>query len=94
MTLFNGQTATVQDQSQRPFVTSIIPVVGDFAAAQQPVIVVLNEGTSLNVQAVVSSDRRFCRLTLVPFFSRIGDVDTFTFEGTHDQRLGHGRDRS
>jgi len=81
VTLFNGQTASVQDQSSRPFVTSIIPVVGDFAAAQQPVIVVLNEGTSLNVQAVVSSDRRFCRLTLVPFFSRIGNVDTFTFEG-------------
>ncbi|MHB8969733.1 MAG: type II secretion system protein GspD [Pirellulaceae bacterium] len=81
VTLFNGQTATVQDQSQRPFVTSIIPVVGDFAAAQQPVIVVLNEGTQLNVQAVVSSDRRFVRLTLVPFFSRIGSVEEFTFEG-------------
>ncbi len=76
VTLFNGQTASVPDQSQRPFVISIIPVVGDFAAAQQPVIVVLNEGTQLNVQAVVSSDRRFVRLTLVPFFSRIGDVDT------------------
>jgi general secretion pathway protein D len=82
VTLFNGQTASVSDVSQRPFVSSIIPVVGDFAAAQQPVIVVLNEGTTLNVQAVVSSDRRFCRLTLVPFFSRIGNVDTFTFEGT------------
>jgi general secretion pathway protein D len=57
-------------------------VVGDFAAAQQPVIVVLNEGTQLNVQAVVSSDRRFVRLTLVPFFSRIGPVDEFTFEGS------------
>ena len=31
--------------SQRPFVISVIPVVGDFAAAQQPVIVVLTEGT-------------------------------------------------
>ena len=81
VTLFNGQTASVQDQSQRPFVTSIIPVVGDFAAAQMPVIVVLNEGTQLNVQAVVSSDRRFVRLTLVPFFSRIGPVQEFTFEG-------------
>lgn len=81
VTLFNGQTASVQDQSQRPFVTSIIPVVGDFAAAQQPVIVVLSEGTQLNVQAVVSSDRRFVRLTLVPFFSRIGDVEEFTFQG-------------
>jgi general secretion pathway protein D len=82
VTLFNGQTAFISDTSQRPFVTSIIPVVGDFAAAQQPVIVVLSEGTSLSVQAVVSNDRRFVRLTVVPFFSQIGDVDEFTFTGS------------
>src|SRR5690606_37825780 len=35
VTLFNGQQATVSDTSQRPFVVSVIPVVGDFAAAQQ-----------------------------------------------------------
>ena len=70
VTLFNGQTAFVSDTSQRPFVISVIPVVGDFAAAHQPVIVVLTEGTSLTVQAVVSPDRRFVRLTVVPFFSR------------------------
>ncbi len=81
VTLFDGQSASIQDQSQRPFVTSIRPVVGDFAVAQQPVIVVLNEGTELNVQAVVSDDKRFVRLTLVPFFSQIGDVDEFTFTG-------------
>ena len=82
VTLFDGQIATISDQSQRPFVTSITPVVGDFAVAQQPVIVVLNEGTQLNVQGIVSDDKRFVRLTLVPFFSQIGDVDTFTFEGS------------
>ena len=82
VTLFNGQQAFVSDTSQRPFVTSVIPVVGDFAAAQQPVITVLSEGTSLSVQAVVSADRRFVRLTLVPFFSTIGNVEEFTFEGT------------
>ncbi len=82
VTLFNGQTATVQDTTQEPFVTSVIPVVGDFAAAQQPVIVVLSQGTSLTVQAVVSNDRRFVRLTVVPFFSQIGDVNTFTFTGS------------
>ena len=81
VTLFNGQTGFVSDTSQRPFVTGVIPVVGDFAAAHQPVVVVLNEGTSLSVQAVVSPDRRFVRLTLIPFFSSIGDVDTFTFHG-------------
>jgi general secretion pathway protein D len=82
VTLFNGQFAFVSDTTQQPFVTSVIPVVGDFAAAQQPVIVVLNEGTSLSVQAVVSADRRFVRLTLVPFFSQIGDVQEFTFTGS------------
>jgi len=63
-------------------VTSVVPVVGDFAAAQQPVITVLSEGTAVNVQAVVSNDRRFVRLTLVPFFSQIGKVEEFQFEGT------------
>lgn len=82
VTLFNGQFANVTDTTIRPFVTSVIPVVGDFAVAQMPVIVVLTDGMSLSVQAVVSQDRRFVRLTLVPFFSQIRDVQEFTFTGT------------
>jgi len=82
VTLFNGQQAFVSDTSQSPFVISVIPVVADFAAAQQPVIVVLSEGTFMTVQAVVSADQRFVRLTVVPFFSKIEDVNTFQFTGT------------
>ncbi len=82
VTLFNGQQAFVSDTSQSPFVISVIPVVGDFAAAQQPVIIVLNEGTNMTVQAVISNDRRFVRLTVVPFFSNITNVSTFTFSGS------------
>ena len=82
VTLFNGQQAFVADAVQRPFVIIVIPVVGEFAAAQQPVIVVLSEGTLMSIQAVVSDNRRYVRLTVVPFFSNIGDVDTFTFEGS------------
>lgn len=82
VTLFNGQQAFVADATQRPFVVGVIPVVGEFAAAQQPVIVVLNEGTMMTIQAVVSDDRRYVRMTIVPFFTQIGDVDTFTFEGS------------
>jgi len=88
LTMFNGQFANITDNSQRPFVTSVVPVVGDFAVAQQPVILVLSEGTQLNVQAVVSSDRRFVRLTMLPQFSQIGDVDTFTFEGETSSDTG------
>ncbi|HBJ38897.1 MAG TPA: general secretion pathway protein GspD [Planctomycetaceae bacterium] len=81
VTLFDGQQANISDQVERVFVTSIQPVVGDFAVAQQPIVTVLKEGTQLNVQAVVSDDKRFVRVTLVPYFSQIGDVGTFTYEG-------------
>lgn len=82
VTLFNGQQALVQDVTDTPFVVSVIPVVGDFAAALQPVIVVLSEGSFMTVQAVASEDRRYVRLTVVPFFSQIGDVTEFTFTGS------------
>ncbi len=82
VTLFNGQQATIIDAAQVPFVVSVVPVVGEFAAAQQPIIVVLSEGTMMTVQAVVSDDRRYVRMTLVPFFSQIGEVRTFTFDGS------------
>ena len=42
----------------------------------------------MSVQAVVSSDRRFVRLTLMPMFTKIGDVDTFTFEGRTSSDTG------
>jgi general secretion pathway protein D len=86
VTLFNGQQASVIDATSVPFVISVVPVVGDFAAAQMPVIVVLNEGTMMSVQAVVSDDRRYVRLTMVPSFNQIGEVNTFTFEGTETSR--------
>jgi general secretion pathway protein D len=82
VTLFNGQQAIVMDSTYSPFVISVIPVVGDFAAAEQPVIVILSEGTFMTVQAVISNDRRFVRLTVVPSFSKIGTVNTFTFSGS------------
>ena len=94
VTLFNGQNAFISDTRQRPFVTSVVPVVGDFAAAQQPVITVLSEGTAVNVQAVVSNDRRFVRLTLVPFFATIGKVEQFQFEGSRSTRSKSSDEKS
>ncbi len=89
VTLFDGQMANINDIIERPFVTSIQPVVGDFAVAQQPIVVVLREGTQLNVQAVVSDDKRFVRMTLLPNFSQIGEVNTFTFEGRRSRRTNN-----
>ncbi len=86
VTMFDGQFASITDTVSRPFVTSLVPVVADFAVAQQPVIVILNEGTILNVQASISQDKRSVRVTLNPNFSQIDKVDTFTFEGTRSTR--------
>lgn len=88
VTLYNGQNAFVNDTAARPFITQIIPVVGDFAAAHQPVVTVLNEGTTLSVQVVVSPDRKYVRLTLVPMFSKVGNVETFTFAGSTTSNSG------
>lgn len=82
ITLFNGQFGSVSDVVTRSFVTSVTPVVGSFAAAHAPVISTLAEGTMMSVQAVVSHDRRFVRLTLVPTFTKLNDVDEFTFTGS------------
>ncbi len=80
--MFNGQSASVNDTQNRPFVTSVTPVVGDFAVAHQPIITILPDGTNLNVTATVSSDRRSVNMSLVPFFSEVTEVQTFTFTGT------------
>ncbi|MDR3111021.1 MAG: hypothetical protein LBU65_15230 [Planctomycetaceae bacterium] len=84
VTLFNGQYGTVSDTVERPFVVSQIPVVGDFAAAYQPVISIIHEGQRMNVQGTVSNNRQYVRLTLNPSITQITKVDTFKFAGEED----------
>ena len=88
VTLFNGQFGSVTDVVTRSFVTSVTPIVGSFAAAHAPVISTLADGTMMSVQAVVSHDRRFVRLTLVPTFTKLNGVDEFTFTGSETTNTG------
>ena len=82
ITIFNGQYGNIYDGSETPFVTSVNPVVADFSAAYQPVIVVLSEGTNLTVQATVSHDRQRVKMVLNPVFSKISNkTNTFRFTG-------------
>ena len=89
VTMFDGQFGTINDTTSRPFVLGYAPIVGDFAVGQRPIIVVLNEGTQMNVQPVVSPDKRFVRLTMMPQFTRLGATDRqFTFQGKKSTRTG------
>lgn len=90
VTLFNGQQATVENNRLRPFVTSLAPTVGFFSVGFQPIINVIPEGVTLTVQAVISADRRYVRLTVIPLFSSIADVFTFTFQGGTGQNGQQG----
>ncbi len=45
----------------------------------QPVITTLPEGANMTATAVISADRRYVRITAIPFFSGVGDVSTFNF---------------
>ncbi len=89
VTMFDGQSASVVDGASVPFVTGLTPVVGDFAVAQQPIIAILHDGTQLTVQSVVTPDKRFVRMTLVPSFTSVTDRDrTFTFTGSTSTDTG------
>ena len=59
--------------------------LGRGAVGFQPIITTLPEGTNFFAQAVVSADRRYVRITSLPFFSTIGDVSTFTFAGSAEE---------
>lgn len=54
-----------------------------------PVITTLPSGTQLGATAVVSPDRRYVRMSLAPFFSSVGPVQTFTFRNPTPFGSGH-----
>ena len=93
VTLFNGDTATIFDQTIRPFVLSLQPTVGAFSVGFTPQIGFIPDGISLTVTAVISADRRFVRLALAPFFNNLIDLQTFSFLGgqTGGQAGGGGQ---
>ena len=84
------QIAGVSDPSALPFrngdardaVRRRLLNGGRSAVGFQPVITTLPEGTNFYATGVVSADRRYVRVTCLPFFSTIGDVSTFTFAGS------------
>lgn len=93
VTLFNGDTATIFDQTVRPFVLSLQPTVGAFSVGFTPQIGFIPDGITLTVTAVISADRRFVRLALAPFFNNLIDLQTFSFLGgqTGGQAGGGGQ---
>lgn len=74
LTLFNGQTSTLQVSDEQFFVTN----VNIQAANGQLTFIPQNQnfatGTSLTVQATISADRRFVRLNITPQITNLASA--------------------
>ncbi|HEY1860929.1 MAG TPA: hypothetical protein VGG61_11270 [Gemmataceae bacterium] len=93
ITLFNGQTSTITVLDQQFFTTAVTVLTGPNG---QPLFVPTNTpavtgGSSLTVQAVITADRRFVRLSVAPTLTNLASavvpllpttvILTPTFEG-------------
>lgn len=81
LVLFNGQRSWVAVTVQTNFVSSLTPVVNVAAAAQLPVTGTINAGAVLDVQAVVTADKRYVTMTLRPGVTRLAALDQFQTSG-------------
>jgi general secretion pathway protein D len=82
VTLFNGQRAYVLVATTRAYVSDLQPVVGSNAVGFDPTISTVQSGVLLDVQATVSSDRKYVTLTLRPQLSNLLALVPFSIGGT------------
>jgi general secretion pathway protein D len=81
LVLFNGQRSWVAVTIQTAFVSQLIPQVNTGAAAQAPQIGTINAGAVLDVQGVVSADKRYVTMNLRPGITRLNELLTFQTSG-------------
>ncbi|MEY3173664.1 MAG: hypothetical protein RLZZ436_1578 [Planctomycetota bacterium] len=78
VTMYNGQTASISDFTQRYLVVGQVPNIAPGAVGFSPLVQPFPDGIFLFVNGVVSADRRYVRLSMSPQFMNIIDVQTFT----------------
>jgi type II secretory pathway component GspD/PulD (secretin) len=64
LTLFNGQRAWIAVATATTYIGNLIPVAGDSSGAFQPVPQVVYQGFVLDVEGVISADRRYVTMTI------------------------------
>ena len=85
VTLFNGQRAYVVVATETAYVSDLNPVVGQSSVGFDPEVSVVQSGVLLDVQATVSSDRKYVTLTLRPTLARLVALVPFTFQTAAQQ---------
>jgi hypothetical protein len=88
--LSSGSDASIIPRTPLDFARRAAFFGGGGAVGYQPIIQTLPEGTMMQVTGVVSADRRYVRIGVVPSFTLIGDVTTFTFAGQAEEQDDNG----
>lgn len=79
LTLFNGQTSTIQIQDFQYFATNVQVLQSGGQIAYVPQNQPVPVGVNLAVQAVVSADRRFVRMNLAPTMTNVSGANVPLF---------------
>ncbi|MDZ4753724.1 MAG: hypothetical protein SGJ11_04420, partial [Phycisphaerae bacterium] len=64
LTLFNGQRSWISVAKAISYISGLTPITGDSAGAFQPNVGVVYQGFVLDVEAVISADRRYVTMTV------------------------------
>ena len=80
LTLMNGQRSFITIAKQISFISGLTPVAGDASGAFQPEVGVVQDGFVLDVEGVISADRRYVTMTV--------QFDTSTVLGFDSQTVG------
>ncbi|MHC5028001.1 MAG: hypothetical protein ACYTGR_14700, partial [Planctomycetota bacterium] len=85
LTFFNGQRAWVAVTTSTAFVSGLQAVAGDASGAFLPQIGQLREGFVLDVEAVISADRRYVTMTVIASLAQnagFRETDAAEFSGS------------
>ncbi|MDA0802866.1 MAG: hypothetical protein O2819_03815, partial [Planctomycetota bacterium] len=94
LTLFNGQRSWISVAIQQAYVAGLTPVTGDSSGAFQPDIGTLYEGFVLDIQGVISADRRYVSMVVVFSQNELLGMTSVSTTGAVGGGTGDGGGRS
>lgn len=81
LTLFNGQRSWVAVANSITYISNLIPSTGDSSGAFQPVLGLVYQGFVLDIEGVISADRRYVTLTVAFDLNQNVDFASVTVTG-------------
>ncbi|MCH8164671.1 MAG: hypothetical protein IH889_03600 [Planctomycetes bacterium] len=81
LTFFNGQRAWVAVARQVAFISALTALTGDAVGVFLPIPGVVSEGVVLDVEGVISADRRYVTMTVIVSLSEILGIRELAVQG-------------